>query len=60
MYIESYKDLTVWQKAMDLVKHIYKITSSFPKEEMYGLANQMRRAAIAIPSNVAEGKKKRN
>jgi len=60
MYIESYKQLQVWQKAMELVKEIYKITEKFPKEEIYGLVSQMRRAAISIPSNTAEGYKRRN
>jgi four helix bundle protein len=59
MYLHSFKDLIVWQKAMDLVKEIYKITKSLPKEEMYGLTSQMRRAAISIPSNIAEGKKRK-
>ena len=54
-YIQSHKDLIVWQKAMDLVIEIYKLTQTFPKEELYGLSQQMRRAAIAIPSNIAEG-----
>ena len=47
--------LQVWQEAMHLVKEIYRITSGFPKEEMYALVGQMRRAAISIPSNIAEG-----
>ncbi|PIZ95621.1 MAG: four helix bundle protein [Candidatus Magasanikbacteria bacterium CG_4_10_14_0_2_um_filter_37_12] len=54
--ISSYKDLIVWQKAMDLVVEIYKITEDFPKSELYGLTSQIRRAAISIPSNIAEGK----
>src|SRR3989338_4809921 len=53
--IESYRDLIVWQRAMDLVREIYKITLQFPKSELYGLASQMQRAAVAIPSNIAEG-----
>ena len=53
--VKSYQDLIVWQKAMDLVTEIYRITKNFPKEEIYGLTNQMRRAAISIPSNIAEG-----
>jgi four helix bundle protein len=56
----SYKDLTVWQKAMTLVTNIYLLTKSFPKEEIYSLTNQMRRAAVSIPSNIAEGKAKRS
>jgi len=52
----SYRDLKAWQKAIDLVLHIYEITKSFPREEMYGLTSQMRRAAVSIASNIAEGK----
>ena len=55
MKIKSYRDLETWQKAMDLVEEIYKATRSFPKEEIYGLTGQMRRAAVSIPSNIAEG-----
>ena len=54
----TYKELVVWQKAMDLVDEIYRVTAKFPKEEIYGLSSQMRRAAISIPSNVAEGFKR--
>lgn len=54
--IRSFKDLDVWKKAIQLVKQIYIITKSFHKEEIYGLVNQMRRAAVSIPSNIAEGK----
>ncbi|MEX0877570.1 MAG: four helix bundle protein [Candidatus Spechtbacterales bacterium] len=54
--INSYKDLIVWQKAMDLVEEVYNITSSFPKTEVYGLTSQMRRSAVSIPSNIAEGR----
>jgi len=54
--ITSYKDLIVWQKSMGLVLAIYELTKHFPKSEMYGLTSQMRRAAISIPSNIAEGK----
>jgi four helix bundle protein len=53
--IKSYRDLIVWQKSIDLVKNIYTFTQSFPKEEQYGLTNQMRRCAVSIPSNIAEG-----
>jgi four helix bundle protein len=56
--INSYKDLEVWKKAMDLVVEIYDLTDKFPKSETYGLVNQMRRAAVAIPSNIAEGQKR--
>ena len=53
--IKSYQDLEVWQKAMDLAEAIYVATRNFPKEEIYGLTSQMRRAAVSIPSNIAEG-----
>ena len=48
-------DLKAWQTAMELVKDIYAITASFPKEEIYGLTGQIRRAAVSVPSNIAEG-----
>jgi four helix bundle protein len=48
-------DLKIWQISMDLVEDVYKITSNFPKEEMYALSSQMKRSAISIPSNIAEG-----
>jgi len=54
--ISSYKDLIVWQKAKDLVVEIYGITALFPKDEMFGLSSQMRRSAVSIPSNIAEGR----
>lgn len=54
--LHSYKDLIVWQKAIKLAVMIYQITSSFPKEEVYGLTSQLRRAAVSIPSNIAEGR----
>lgn len=53
--MKTHKDLEVWKKAIDLVTVIYGQTHSFPKEELYGLTNQMRRSAISIPSNIAEG-----
>ena len=52
----SYKDLRVWQHAMELVTCVYAETKDFPREEIYGLTSQMRRAAVSIPSNIAEGK----
>ena len=55
----NYQDLIVWQKAMDLVQAVYKITAGFPKEELYGLTSQLRRAAVSIPSNIAEGQGRR-
>ena len=53
--INDYKDLLVWQKAMNLVVEVYKTTKMLPKEETFGLSDQMRRAAVSIPSNIAEG-----
>ena len=52
---KSYRDLEVWQKGMSLVKCIYQATAGLPNEEKFGLVNQMRRAAVSIPSNLAEG-----
>jgi len=52
---QSYRDLIAWQKAMQLVIEVYKVSGSFPKEEVYGLTSQLRRAAISIPCNIAEG-----
>ena len=52
----SYRDLKAWQKGMDLVFRIYEVTRRFPKDELYGLTSQLRRAAVSIPSNIAEGK----
>ena len=54
--IESFRDLTVWQKAMTLAEHIYSATETLPKTEVFGLTSQVRRAAVSIPSNIAEGK----
>ncbi len=51
----NFKELIVWKKSRDLVKDIYRISSTFPKEEIFGLTNQMRRASVSIPSNIAEG-----
>lgn len=55
MYLKSYKELIVWQKSILLVKEIFILTDKFPKSELYGLISQLRRAAVAIPSNIAEG-----
>jgi four helix bundle protein len=52
---QHYRDLLVWQKAIALVTDIYRLTQSFPREELYGLTSQIRRAAVSIPSNIAEG-----
>lgn len=53
--MKDHKDLDVWKRSVDLVKNIYEATSRFPREELFGLTNQMRRAAVSIPSNIAEG-----
>jgi four helix bundle protein len=55
MGVKRYRDLDIWKKAIELVKDVYKVTEKFPKQEIYGLVSQMRRSAISIPSNVAEG-----
>ncbi len=53
--MKTYKELIVWQKAVEFVTAIYSVTKGFPKEEIYGLTNQIRRAAVSVPSNIAEG-----
>ena len=53
--IYSYKDLIVWKKAVKLTKEVYILTGNFPKEEMFGITSQMRRASVSIPSNITEG-----
>jgi four helix bundle protein len=53
--MKTHKDLDVWKDGIELVKLIYNLTSSFPKEEMYGLTSQIRRSGVSIPSNIAEG-----
>ncbi len=53
--VNSYKDLIAWQKAMDLVVKVYALTKTFPTDERFGLISQMNRAAVSIPSNIAEG-----
>jgi four helix bundle protein len=55
--IQSHRDLIVWQKSIDLVARIYAITRYFPKSELYGMCDQMRRSAVSIPTNIAEGRK---
>ncbi|MEX2013058.1 MAG: four helix bundle protein [Candidatus Levyibacteriota bacterium] len=55
MYLKSYKELIVWQKSVNLVEEIFILTNLFPKSEIYGIISQMRRAAVSIPSNIAEG-----
>lgn len=56
----SFPDLRVWQDAMKLTSEIYRITGAFPKHELYGLGQQMRRAAVSVPSNIAEGEGRRS
>ena len=53
--MKTHKDLRIWQESIELVTHVYKITASFPKEDMYGLTSQIRRSAVSVPSNIAEG-----
>jgi four helix bundle protein len=53
--VRSYRDLTGWQKGMDMVELVYTTTRGWPKEELYGLTGQVRRAAVSVPSNIAEG-----
>jgi len=53
--VQSYKSLDVWQKSMDLAEDCYRATSEFPRDEIYGMTVQMRRAAVSIPANIAEG-----
>ncbi len=53
--IGSFKDLKVWQLGMDIVMDVYKLTEIFPREELYGLTSQVRRAAVSVPANIAEG-----
>ena len=54
-----YKDLIAWQKSMSLTKHVYQVTDRFPPDEKFGLVTQLRRAAVSIPSNIAEGQARR-
>ena len=55
MTIKSYRDLRVWNEAMDLAEECYRLTATFPKEEVFGISSQMKRAAVGIPANIAEG-----
>ena len=59
MKVKNYQELIVWQKAMDLVEDVYKSSRDFPREEIYALTSQIRRAAVSIPSNIAEGQGRR-
>ena len=54
--IQSFRDLAVWQKGIDLAVRVYQLSETFPRAEMFGLTSQVRRAAVSIPSNIAEGK----
>jgi four helix bundle protein len=58
--VTSYRDLIAWQKAMELVDLIYRATRAFPAEELYGLTNQLRRSAVSVPCNMAEGRGRRS
>ena len=60
MSVRSYPDLEVWQRAMDLAVECYRITATFPKAEIYGLTAQLRRAAVSIPANIAEGRSRKS
>lgn len=55
MKVKSYKELIVWQKAMDLSEEVYRLSQVFPSHELYALTNQIRRAVVSVPSNIAEG-----
>lgn len=55
MPVKDYRELIAWQKAMDLVEMVYRMTDGFPRKEIYGLTSQMRRAVVSVPSNIAEG-----
>jgi four helix bundle protein len=55
MAVRSYRELKVWQLAMDVAANVYRFTATFPKHELYGLSSQVQRAAVSIPSNIAEG-----
>jgi four helix bundle protein len=57
---QHFKDLVVWQKAMEMVTEVYKLTDRFPKKEVYSLTDQIRRAAVSVPSNIAEGQAHHN
>jgi four helix bundle protein len=59
MGAQSFKDLNVWKKSHQWVLHVYKLTKSFPREELFGLTSQLRRAAVSAPANIVEGFKRR-
>ena len=58
--IKSFRELEIWKKGIELVKEVYKTTENFPQSELYGLTSQMRRCAVSVPSNVAEGFRRRH
>jgi four helix bundle protein len=58
--IQSFRDLQIWQKSMQLAVTVYGLTRDFPREELYGLTSQIRRAAVSVPSNIAEGQRRLN
>lgn len=58
--VKNYRDLVAWQKSMNLVGVIYNLTKNFPKEELYGLTSQIRKSAVSVPSNIAEGSAKKS
>ena len=58
--MKTHKDLIVWKKSIEFVTDVYRTTKTFPKDELYGLSAQLRRAAVSIPSNIAEGAARRN
>lgn len=60
MAVKSSRERIAWQKAMDFAVAVYRVTADFPKEEMYGLAHQLRKAAVSVPSNIAEGQGRRS
>ncbi len=60
MAVRNYRELIAWQKAMDLTEAVYHVTKGFPREEAYGLTSQLRRAAVSVPSNIAEGQGRRS
>lgn len=60
MPIESYRSLSVWQKAVNFAVFVYRLTATFPRQEVYGIVSQMQRAAVSIPSNIAEGKERQS
>jgi len=60
MSVQNYRDLVVWQKSIEIAKMVYQLVKKLPKEEIHALSNQMRRAAVSIPSNIAEGHERKS